>query len=92
MNENQKEIKARKLAIELSKEWNGKKKADLWVCGDRLMPNGMKVECDECHNPCYCDSKLVGVIKKKHKKVCLLCALKEDLNPEQRAIIERALL
>ena len=86
------EIKARKLALNKHKRWNKGKKADLWVCGNVKLWDGMEVKCDECGRVCYCDKKVKSVIAKKHTKMCIYCAVKiPEINEEQKAILTKAI-
>lgn len=69
------ELLAREMSINVHKSEHGKEKAEIWICGDILLPNGAKAKCEECGKICYYDTKLSSkFFTTKHIKICTKCA------------------
>lgn len=68
----------------------GNIKAEVWICGDILLPNGKETKCSECGVICYYDTKLKNQMKKKHKKICLKCAWENHL--EEMGALEQSII
>lgn len=83
------ETVARKITKELNTRWNKGTKCNIWVCGTVVLKSSKKSKCSTCGSVIYYDSLVQDNFKKKHKKICIDCALKGDLNEEQRAILNR---
>lgn len=72
------------------------KKADFHVCSIKEnIDSCIKTNCEECGRECYYIDNyddINDMIKKKHKKVCISCALRhKDLDLEVRKLLEKAL-
>lgn len=83
---------ARKRSKEIFISEHGKNKADMWVCGDILLQDGMETKCSECGIICYYDTKIKSLIKKKHKKICLKCVFDNhlgDMSALEQSIIKQ---
>ncbi len=88
------QIKA--LARFKNKELLKGKKANFHVCSIKENIEGsIKTNCEECGRECYYLDEyddINDMIKKKHKKICIPCALKhKDLDSEARKLLEKAL-
>lgn len=84
----------RKFAIDIYRGEHANKKANLWVCGNILLPNGAETKCHFCHKVCFYDKELKMNFTKNVKKVCPKCAYKlflNDMSALEKDIIERML-
>lgn len=84
------ESKARKLAIETYKGEHGNHKANLWVCGNILLPNGAKTKCHFCHKVCFYDKELKMNFIKNAIKLCVKCVY--DKFPEHMTALEKEMI
>ena len=86
-------MQVKTLARFRNKELLKGKKADFHVCSIRENIEGsIKTNCEECGKKCYYIDEyedIKDMIKKKHKKICIPCALKnKDLDPEAKKLFE----
>lgn len=81
------------LTRQFNKRQNKEEKADIWVCGlTPVSSEAIKTKCDDCGRDCYYINNMPDMIKKKHKKICGFCILKQpyrkNLNEEQIKVLE----
>lgn len=93
-NDRELELFCRERSKEIYLSEHGKKKANVWICGDILLEDGAETKCKECGIICYYDAKMIENMTKNVKKICLKCAWKNHLNDmsalEQNIIKHRA--
>lgn len=75
------ECLGRKKSIELFKGEHGQNaKPDIWVCGYLILSTSKKINCQECGDECYYDTKMKYLFVKNPLKICVKCVLKNHSN------------